>query len=197
MNDADTSIYRIVVNHEEQYSIWPADRELHPGWCDEGTSASKDCLNHIETIWTDMRPLSCAKPWIRPVRLRAHDRGKALAGPLGARAVGNRVSMGMENRRMPGWPVASMALSVISGLCVACTGAGRSPGCSDLVTPGSLVVSSGNVDCRQTSYSSSQGRPSVELRAGRPDQSGDPTSQAQEVSLVIRRSDGDPAAAAS
>ncbi|AUX42313.1 antibiotic synthesis protein MbtH [Sorangium cellulosum] len=52
----------VVVNHEDQYSIWPASRELPLGWRDEGTKGSKaDCLAHIEQVWTDMRPLSLRK----------------------------------------------------------------------------------------------------------------------------------------
>ncbi|MFJ3671390.1 MbtH family protein [Streptomyces sp. NPDC090106] len=51
--------YRVVVNGEEQYSIWPEGRDLPDGWYDEGTSGSKeDCLDHVERVWTDMRPLS-------------------------------------------------------------------------------------------------------------------------------------------
>ncbi|MBQ0852804.1 MbtH family protein [Streptomyces sp. NPDC020707] len=51
--------YRVVVNGEEQYSVWPTGRELPAGWFDEGTSGSKeDCLAHVERVWTDMRPLS-------------------------------------------------------------------------------------------------------------------------------------------
>ncbi len=58
-HDEDDTRYRVVVNHEEQYSIWPADRELPLGWQDEGFSGPKaDCLRHIEEVWTDMRPLS-------------------------------------------------------------------------------------------------------------------------------------------
>lgn len=54
--------YKVVVNHEEQYSIWPADRENALGWRDCGKSGSKeDCLEYIEQIWTDMRPLSLQK----------------------------------------------------------------------------------------------------------------------------------------
>ena len=61
-NDADGKLYRVVVNHEEQYSIWPADRELPLGWREEGKSGTKtDCLNHIEAVWTDMIPLSLRK----------------------------------------------------------------------------------------------------------------------------------------
>lgn len=55
----DTTIYKVVVNHEEQYSIWPADRENPLGWIDAGKSGLKDdCLQHIREVWTDMRPLS-------------------------------------------------------------------------------------------------------------------------------------------
>lgn len=55
----DQTLYKVVVNHEEQYSIWPADRENPLGWKDVGHSGLKaECLAHIETIWQDMRPLS-------------------------------------------------------------------------------------------------------------------------------------------
>jgi uncharacterized protein YbdZ (MbtH family) len=58
----DTTIYKVVVNHEEQYSIWPADRENPLGWRDVGKSGSKaECLAYIEVVWTDMRPLSLRK----------------------------------------------------------------------------------------------------------------------------------------
>ncbi|MFF7597667.1 MbtH family protein [Streptomyces mirabilis] len=55
----DSIVYKVVLNHEEQYSIWPIDRENPNGWRDEGTSGSKEeCLSHIDKVWTDMRPLS-------------------------------------------------------------------------------------------------------------------------------------------
>jgi MbtH protein len=58
----DNTTYKVVLNHEEQYSIWPADRENAPGWHDEGTVGPKaECLAHIREIWTDMRPLSLRK----------------------------------------------------------------------------------------------------------------------------------------
>ncbi|TVT61142.1 MbtH family protein [Amycolatopsis rhizosphaerae] len=61
-DENDTTTYRVVVNHEEQYSIWPADRENPLGWNDAGKSGSKEeCLAHIEQVWTDMRPLSLRK----------------------------------------------------------------------------------------------------------------------------------------
>jgi MbtH protein len=59
MFDDETTSYRVVVNHEEQYSIWPAGRDLPKGWKDEGFKGSKnECFKHIEEVWTDMRPLS-------------------------------------------------------------------------------------------------------------------------------------------
>jgi MbtH protein len=58
----DTTIYNVVVNHEEQYSIWPVDRELPAGWRAVGKSGSKqECLDYIKEVWTDMRPLSLRK----------------------------------------------------------------------------------------------------------------------------------------
>jgi MbtH protein len=58
----DTTIYKVVVNHEEQYSIWPADRENPLGWKDAGKSGPKaECLIYIKEVWTDMRPLSLRK----------------------------------------------------------------------------------------------------------------------------------------
>jgi MbtH protein len=58
----DTTVYKVVVNHEEQYSIWPVDRENPLGWRDVGKSGSKEeCLAYIKEVWTDMRPLSLRK----------------------------------------------------------------------------------------------------------------------------------------
>jgi MbtH protein len=58
----DTTSYKVVVNHEEQYSIWPADRENALGWNDAGKSGTKEeCLAYIKEVWTDMRPLSLRK----------------------------------------------------------------------------------------------------------------------------------------
>jgi len=54
-----SEVYQVVVNEEEQYSIWPAGREVPAGWSATGPSGSKeDCLAHMEEVWTDMRPLS-------------------------------------------------------------------------------------------------------------------------------------------
>jgi len=61
-DEEDNTIYTVVMNHEEQYSIWPADRELPLGWTAVGkTGPKKECLDYIEEVWTDMRPLSLRK----------------------------------------------------------------------------------------------------------------------------------------
>jgi MbtH protein len=55
----DNQTYLVVVNDEEQYSIWLADRELPAGWRTDGTRGTRaECLQHIGEVWTDMRPLS-------------------------------------------------------------------------------------------------------------------------------------------
>ena len=55
----DLSTYKVVVNAEEQYSIWPADRENPLGWSDAGKVGTKEeCLAYIKEVWTDMRPRS-------------------------------------------------------------------------------------------------------------------------------------------
>ena len=63
----DNTVYKVVMNHEEQYSIWPEDRENPLGWDDvkkdgEVVSGPKqECLDYIKEVWTDMRPLSLRK----------------------------------------------------------------------------------------------------------------------------------------
>ena len=70
-NDDDTTVYKVVVNHEEQYSIWPASRDNPHGWRDVGKQGAKaDCLEHIKEIWTDMRPLSLRRRMEQDARAR-------------------------------------------------------------------------------------------------------------------------------
>lgn len=58
----DMTIYQVVVNHEEQYSIFPAYKEIPIGWKEAGKSGQKqECLAYIKEVWTDMRPLSLRK----------------------------------------------------------------------------------------------------------------------------------------
>jgi MbtH protein len=53
------AIYRVIINGEQQYSVWPANRDLQPGWQDTGKNGSKDeCLAYIQEVWIDMRPSS-------------------------------------------------------------------------------------------------------------------------------------------
>lgn len=55
----EATLYKVVVNHELQYSLWPANRDNALGWTDAGKMGSKaECLSYIEQEWTDMRPLS-------------------------------------------------------------------------------------------------------------------------------------------
>ncbi|HYP24724.1 MAG TPA: MbtH family NRPS accessory protein [Actinomycetota bacterium] len=60
MSDAeDKTIYDVVVNDEEQYSIWPAHKDLPAGWRKAGkTGPKQECLAYVEEVWTDMRPKS-------------------------------------------------------------------------------------------------------------------------------------------
>src|SRR5262252_4793283 len=58
----DTTIYKVVVNHEEQYSIWPEYKDNPRGWKSVGKVGAKaECLAYIKEVWTDMRPLSLRK----------------------------------------------------------------------------------------------------------------------------------------
>jgi MbtH protein len=55
----DTTIYTVVMDAEERYSIWPEYREVPPGWRSVGKTGLKpECLAYIKEVWTDMRPLS-------------------------------------------------------------------------------------------------------------------------------------------
>ncbi len=57
--DSIATVYQVVLNDEEQYSIWRTDREIPSGWYAEGTTGAKqECLDHISRVWTDMRPKS-------------------------------------------------------------------------------------------------------------------------------------------
>lgn len=57
--DHGTERLQVLINHEEQYSLWPADKAVPNGWRATGTQGSKDdCLQYVDEVWTDMRPLS-------------------------------------------------------------------------------------------------------------------------------------------
>ena len=58
----DNALYKVVMNHEEQCSIWPVDKENPLGWRNASKSGPKaECLAYIKEVWTDMRPLSMRK----------------------------------------------------------------------------------------------------------------------------------------
>jgi MbtH protein len=64
MFDDESGVFAVVLNDEQQYSIWPEGRELPLGWRREGTVGTKaECLAHIEKVWTDMRPRSL-REWL-------------------------------------------------------------------------------------------------------------------------------------
>ena len=57
--DDEEAVFEVVLNDEEQYSIWPADREIPAGWRKAGKQGKKaECLAYINEVWTDMRPRS-------------------------------------------------------------------------------------------------------------------------------------------
>lgn len=58
----DTTIYQVVMNKEESYSIWPSHKEVPEGWSAVGKAGPKqECLDYIKEVWTDMRPLNLRK----------------------------------------------------------------------------------------------------------------------------------------
>ncbi len=67
--DDDRAEFLVVVNHEEQYSLWPAFKEIPAGWTATGPRGSrKVCLDWIEQVWTDMRPKSLREAMASPPR---------------------------------------------------------------------------------------------------------------------------------
>ncbi len=76
---ADDTLYKVLVNQEEQYSIWPADRENALGWNDAGkTGTNEECLEYIKEVWTDMRPRSLREELER----KAQEGGGGIRGDL-------------------------------------------------------------------------------------------------------------------
>jgi MbtH protein len=60
--DTDETLYKVVVNHEDQYSIWPSNSASPAGWRDVSKIGTRaECLEYIKQVWTDMRPLSVRK----------------------------------------------------------------------------------------------------------------------------------------
>jgi uncharacterized protein YbdZ (MbtH family) len=104
----DDALHRVVINHEEQYSIWLADRPIPAGWRDAGKIGLKaDCLAYINEVWTDMRPLSlrqqmesdAQRPPQQPLRYE-HGEPETLI---------DRLSHGRHPVVVPVWPESSVA----------------------------------------------------------------------------------------
>lgn len=71
--DSEDTIFQVVVNEEEQYSIWPAEQDLPAGWRPEGPRAPRqECLDYIDETWTDMRPLSVRRQLDTAETVEAH-----------------------------------------------------------------------------------------------------------------------------
>ena len=71
-SEQDQIVYKVVIYQEEQYSIWPVQRELPTGWRRDGyTGTEEECLAYIDEVWTDMRPASLRR-W-----MREHERSEA------------------------------------------------------------------------------------------------------------------------
>ncbi|CAE6697108.1 MULTISPECIES: MbtH family protein [Paraburkholderia] len=74
----ENTVYDVVVNHEEQYSIWPTYKNLPAGWNTAGKQGTKaECLAYIDEVWVDMRPLSLRQAMDAPAET-------ASAAPVGA-----------------------------------------------------------------------------------------------------------------
>ena len=57
--DREDITFIVVMNHEEQYSIWPEYKAIPKGWRETGFRGEKKaCLEYVDSVWTDMRPLS-------------------------------------------------------------------------------------------------------------------------------------------
>jgi MbtH protein len=73
--ESSASVFKVLINHEEQYSLWRDDWPSAPGWRDTGKAGTREeCLEYVNSVWTDMRPLS----------LRLRMEAKAAADAEGA-----------------------------------------------------------------------------------------------------------------
>ncbi len=106
----DTTLYRAVMNHEEQYSIWPVDRKLPLGWLDAGKTGTKaDCLAHIERVWTDMRPLSLRKRMAESQAAEPDTDSEPSGLPDAAEPLVDRLCTGQHPVAVRVYPQASVA----------------------------------------------------------------------------------------
>jgi uncharacterized protein YbdZ (MbtH family) len=93
----DATVYRVVINHEEQYSIWPDSSENPRGWTSVGVVGSKaECLSYIEAAWTDMRPLSLRKAMEQMEHVDAAPEPAQAASPIDEESLPVRLSRGPQ-----------------------------------------------------------------------------------------------------
>jgi len=92
--EEDTTVYVVVINYEEQYSIWPKRKDIPTGWRAVGKEGLKpECLQYIDEVWTDMRPLSLRK------RMAEQAEAQAQARHMGARESQARIAKQAERRK--------------------------------------------------------------------------------------------------
>lgn len=85
--DDEEAVFDVVVNHEEQYSIWPEYKVIPKGWSAVGKKGKKkECLDYIEQVWTDMRPLSLRRHMEARERELASEREARTSGVIAADA---------------------------------------------------------------------------------------------------------------
>jgi MbtH protein len=61
MEENDAKIYKVLINDEEQYSLWSEHTPIPPGWKEVKSGSKEECLTFVKEVWTDMRPLSLRK----------------------------------------------------------------------------------------------------------------------------------------
>lgn len=55
-SSGESEMYRVVVNDDEQYALWPVRLDVPTGWNEIARGGREECLSRIEALWTDMRP---------------------------------------------------------------------------------------------------------------------------------------------
>jgi MbtH protein len=82
----EATIFTVLVNQEEQYSLWPKSKDIPDGWRSTGKVGSKpDCLQYVTEVWTDMRPLSLRRAMPEVARPQSEIK-PAVGSPLNADA---------------------------------------------------------------------------------------------------------------
>lgn len=75
------AVFKVLVNHEEQYSLWPADLPVPGGWTETGTQGSKaECDEYVRQVWTDMRPKSLREAMARDAEEQRRAEGSSSLG---------------------------------------------------------------------------------------------------------------------